>query len=479
MPRKPVTINAEKNELLIQNSNGDYAIIPTKLRGRVQSMIENGCDECIDDLVSTLPSMDFYTKANKAAKGAVVSGETGGVQPKSFRELSNEKTQANKQLSWVDRQLKPNPIGFKAVNAKGEVDNVSHRLAAEVDDDTGNWYVFPTVDYDKKTDTWIEFNNSREAMSYFKDKGELMDFGKDKDFAIKYSENGLIDHTSPQKRKVVVVSEYPLKSEYDLDKAVSESYKKRLPKDLQNIATKYDQSLTKYSEASTKRKQLINDVKNAYLATNPNKTDQTLTEADLSIIQDVYTKNIADLKLEDPEKAYKEVEANVAEFYKSDTNPKKRDETFPKEGHNIVDYFKKKDPNVEVVLKNAYKDDPNSIKDLKETLSSLNPQDDIVIQAHQGANKILGFSNSEFASMLGQSPAETIYAGVCNFGETCEPYKQLNKNLYYRPDTPWLGFDPTADTFLEGMYRRTYSDQGKTIVSPLIEGKSYISRPKQ
>lgn len=364
MPRRPVTIEGEKNEIIIKNSNGDYAIIPTKLRGRVQSMIENGCDECIDDLVSTLPSMDFYTKANKAAKGAVVSGETGGVQP-------------------------------------------------------------------------------------------------------------------TQKRKVVVVSEYPLKSEYDLDKAVSESYKKRLPKDLQNIATKYDQSLTKYSEASTKRKQLINDVKNAYLATNPNKTEQTLTEADLSIIQDVYTKNVADLKLEDPEKAYKEVEANVAEFYKSDTNPKKRDETFPKEGSNIVDYFKKKDPNVEVVLKNAYKDDPNSIKDLKETLSSLNPQDDIVIQAHQGANKILGFSNSEFASMLGQSPAETIYAGVCNFGETCEPYKQLNKNLYYRPDTPWLGFDPTADTFLEGMYRRTYSDQGKTIVSPLIEGKSYISRPKQ
>lgn len=72
MRKNKVNIEAEKGELVIQNANGDKAIIPTHLRERVEQMIAEGCHGCIDRLVSTLPVVDSSSKIKKAADGAIV-----------------------------------------------------------------------------------------------------------------------------------------------------------------------------------------------------------------------------------------------------------------------------------------------------------------------------------------------------------------------------------------------------------------------
>ena len=61
-------IEAEKNELVLQNESGDYAIIPADRRAEVQKLLDEGCYDCIDKIVSELPAMADY-----AEEGTVVS----------------------------------------------------------------------------------------------------------------------------------------------------------------------------------------------------------------------------------------------------------------------------------------------------------------------------------------------------------------------------------------------------------------------
>lgn len=63
-------IEAEKNELVLQNESGDYAIIPANKRAEVQQLLKDGCYECIDKIVSELPDMSDY-----ANEGTVVASK--------------------------------------------------------------------------------------------------------------------------------------------------------------------------------------------------------------------------------------------------------------------------------------------------------------------------------------------------------------------------------------------------------------------
>ena len=63
-------IEAEKDELVLQNESGDYAIIPADRRAEVQQLLNDGCYECIDKIVSELPSMSDY-----AEEGMVISND--------------------------------------------------------------------------------------------------------------------------------------------------------------------------------------------------------------------------------------------------------------------------------------------------------------------------------------------------------------------------------------------------------------------
>jgi len=116
-----------------------------------------------------------------------------------FRKRADSTTLANKKLPWIKRQLKPKPIGVN--NKDGSVS--SHVLAAEVDD-KGEWHVFPTLDYDGKEwkDMRVEEGEyPKEAFDYALKNKSSINFGTDGDFAIQYSQNGLIDHTKTENMK--------------------------------------------------------------------------------------------------------------------------------------------------------------------------------------------------------------------------------------------------------------------------------------
>lgn len=55
-------VEAEGKELVLRNSHGDMAIIPKKYRQEALDMIKEGCNGCLDNLISTLPKVKDYAK---------------------------------------------------------------------------------------------------------------------------------------------------------------------------------------------------------------------------------------------------------------------------------------------------------------------------------------------------------------------------------------------------------------------------------
>lgn len=57
-----INIEAENNELILENSFGDKVIIPKEKRTWVQSKLQEKCYDCIDNYVNTLPVMEEYAE---------------------------------------------------------------------------------------------------------------------------------------------------------------------------------------------------------------------------------------------------------------------------------------------------------------------------------------------------------------------------------------------------------------------------------
>lgn len=55
-------IEVEGGELLIQSKEGHYAVIPAKHRQEVMDMIKDGCDNCINNYIQTLPKDSDYAE---------------------------------------------------------------------------------------------------------------------------------------------------------------------------------------------------------------------------------------------------------------------------------------------------------------------------------------------------------------------------------------------------------------------------------
>jgi hypothetical protein len=56
-------VEVEGGELAVRNSNGDIAIIPIKYRREAEDMIKEGCHDCLDNLIATLPTASNYAEA--------------------------------------------------------------------------------------------------------------------------------------------------------------------------------------------------------------------------------------------------------------------------------------------------------------------------------------------------------------------------------------------------------------------------------
>lgn len=71
------TVEAENNELVLKNTKGDHVIIPAKNRAWVQKKLQEGCHDCIDKLVESLPVAKEY-----AGDGTVVPAKKKTPPPK-------------------------------------------------------------------------------------------------------------------------------------------------------------------------------------------------------------------------------------------------------------------------------------------------------------------------------------------------------------------------------------------------------------
>ena len=65
---KKQNIEVEGGELLIMSKEGHYAVIPVKHRQEVMDMVKDGCDNCINNYIQTLPKDSDY-----AEDGTVIS----------------------------------------------------------------------------------------------------------------------------------------------------------------------------------------------------------------------------------------------------------------------------------------------------------------------------------------------------------------------------------------------------------------------
>lgn len=79
MAKKQVEV--EGGEIAIRNSHGDIAIIPRNKVGEAEKLIKDGCNDCLDSLVSKLPTL-----ASHAQDGTVVPEEQPAEQPTMTRE---------------------------------------------------------------------------------------------------------------------------------------------------------------------------------------------------------------------------------------------------------------------------------------------------------------------------------------------------------------------------------------------------------
>lgn len=62
MTNKPLDVEAEHNEMILQNSFGDRVIIPAAERLWVKRKLAEGCHKCIDEYVATLPTLSQYAQ---------------------------------------------------------------------------------------------------------------------------------------------------------------------------------------------------------------------------------------------------------------------------------------------------------------------------------------------------------------------------------------------------------------------------------
>jgi hypothetical protein len=93
----------------------------------------------------------------------------------------------HKGKNFVQRIL--DPAKYPVLDLPGTGSHATHKMAVEVDDETGNWIAFPTImqDGDKLTDYGL--NGPREAMREAMKRGEYIDFGYNKDMALWFGKN--------------------------------------------------------------------------------------------------------------------------------------------------------------------------------------------------------------------------------------------------------------------------------------------------
>lgn len=118
-------ITAEGGELTLSNEKGDIAIIPKSYRNKVLKYIEEGNSKAIDDLVSSLPSMEDY-----AEDGTLINNEPIDPPVKKSPPIKQKLNEANSFMKdWFS-----NPVTKEKVEtiAPGLSDKIMSELERAV-----------------------------------------------------------------------------------------------------------------------------------------------------------------------------------------------------------------------------------------------------------------------------------------------------------------------------------------------------------
>lgn len=204
--KQNINVEAENLELILENSHGDKVIIPANKRNWVKQKLSEGCHNCIDSLVETLPIASQYA-------------QDGSVYPPNAKVKVNH----NNQIKEYDISSPE----YKDLYNTGKLMN-----------------------YDKNTDTYIatplkEVTVTAEAPQWSKDKRNLEK---------QYSKDWYIDNNMPKFSRSMGVSANNMHpnnvKQYEefINNKVAESILKRNPnfdKDYENDRLK---TLSNYSQ---------------------------------------------------------------------------------------------------------------------------------------------------------------------------------------------------------------------------------------
>lgn len=173
-----IKVEAEGGELVLENGDS-MAIIPKNKRQEALDYLKNGCNDCLQELINSLPKAEDY-----AQDGTVIKKENN---PPDLESMSKVLTERNKNLNWVQRGI--NPENFPTI--KNEDGSFStHRLAYSTDD-KGQALIYPTIIQNEEGNL-IELGDD-EAYEYARKTNTFMIVPNEK-LAEYYSQNGLIKH---------------------------------------------------------------------------------------------------------------------------------------------------------------------------------------------------------------------------------------------------------------------------------------------
>lgn len=150
---KSINVEAEGQELILSNDYGDKVIIPKDKRVWVQKKLKEGCHDCIDKLVATLPSTKDY-----AGDGSVYPKiNTTKLAPEEEKTFSEWKSKLPTRLQdETTYDLK----GFWKENKNFSLDNPDAHLTDKFKLPNHSTFSNESVYYNPKTKkyggSWVE-----------------------------------------------------------------------------------------------------------------------------------------------------------------------------------------------------------------------------------------------------------------------------------------------------------------------------------
>jgi len=122
---KKKNIEVEGGELLIQSKEGHYAVIPAKYRQEVMDMVKDGCDDCINNYIQTLPKDSDYAEDGSLYPEEPIINPDNSIQLEEVTLTAEAPTYIKYRQKWakenpfdlnkyVDDRFN-NPVGREAI----------------------------------------------------------------------------------------------------------------------------------------------------------------------------------------------------------------------------------------------------------------------------------------------------------------------------------------------------------------------------